>query len=249
MGKNRYHQGRRHQSFVPVVILVSLVAMLLGMSAFFRVTNISVKGVSYYTQEQISEASGIKMGASLLLLSPSKVALNICGDLVFVKEVRIDKIYPGTVQITVTESMPVAYIRDNMDFGTMDSDGQILEQTTSDAVEGLISVRGIQQPVLETGQLISSKSNVDVASTVSRILHALLARTYAFEPVWIDLTNVGNITVNCGENYTIVLGSADKLEEKFALAEAVLGKQEEGSAGTVDVSAADAAHFIPASDS
>ena len=247
MGKNRYHQGRRHQSFVPVILLVSLLAMLLGMSAFFRVTNISVQGTSYYTQEQISEASGIKMGASLLLLSPSKVALNICGELMFVKEVRIDKLYPGTVQITVTESMPVAYIRDNVDFWTMDSDGQILEQTTSDAVADLIGVRGIQQPVLKAGERVSSAYNADIADTVGHVLQALLARTYSFKPAWIDVTDIGNITVNCGEDYTIALGSDDRLEEKLTLAEAVIAKQESGSSGTVDVSAADAAHFIPAS--
>ncbi len=249
MGKNRYNQGRRHQSFVPAVLLVSLVAMLVGMSAFFRVTSISVQGVSYYSGEQISDASGIRTGASLLLLNPSKAALNICSELMFVKEVRIDKQYPGTVQIVVTESMPVAYIRSDTDFWTMDSDGQLLEKTMSDAVKGLIGVRGVSQPVLEEGKLISSERSPNTAGTVAGVLQALTAREYSFSAAWIDIADPGNITINCGEDYTIALGSGDKLEEKLTLADAVIAKQESGSKGTVDVSAADAAHFIPASAS
>ena len=249
MKKFRYNHGGRHQSFVPLIILVSLVAMLVGMSAFFRVTDVTVSGTSYYTQDQVAEASGIRMGTSLMMLSPSKTALKICSGLMFVKEVRIDKVYPGTVQIVVTESMPVAYCRDNTDFWTLDSDGQVLEQTTSDQVDGLIGVRGVSLPVFESGKPLGSEKNPEIAKTVGAVLQALLKREYAFTPVWIDVTDTGHITVNCGDTYTLALGSADKLDEKLALADAVVARQSDGQAGTIDVSATDAAHFIPKSGS
>ena len=237
--------NRRPQGFVPAIVLLSCVMMLVGVSAFLRVTDIQVSVSEYYTPEEVTEVSEIRKGESLVMLNVSKISARIEEKLMFVKDVRIERKYPGTVDIHVSVSMPVACIRDNLDFWTMDIDGQILEKKTGHDVENLISVRGIPSPVLESGKLVSVEDDdTDYAGVVSKLLQSVSTGEYAFHTTCLDVSDLGNIEIGAG-NYTITVGSVENVVGKLALANAIILEQPENARGTVDVSNGETGHFIP----
>ena len=88
-------------STVAAVVL----ALLFGMAIFFKVdeSKIMVSGVNKYTEMQIREASGIRDGENLLLLSDAKVSASIISQLPYVKSVRVGIKLPDTVQIEIVE--------------------------------------------------------------------------------------------------------------------------------------------------
>ena len=236
-------RGGRHQSFTFVLIVFVLVLLLVGCSVFLRVTDIIVAGTEYYTPEEVIEASGLKTGTSLLTVNGSRTALKLTGELLYVKEIRIDRVFPGTVVINVTECSASAYVRSNTDFWTLDNSGKVLEKVSNADTAGLYGIRGISRPVFDPGHFLTTETNANVAESVSRVVTALEKTTVHYNARWIDFSDMGNITIDCG-SVTVELGSLDRLEDKLLLADAAY-TAENPQNGVIDVSSGDSAHYIP----
>ena len=65
------------------------VALLLGLSIFFRVEEVLVSGTNKYTPWDISTASGIEKGDSLLLVGKAKASGRIITELPYVNTVQM----------------------------------------------------------------------------------------------------------------------------------------------------------------
>lgn len=109
-----------------------VLAVLMGLSVFFRVETIMVSGAESYTPWMIREASGIEEGESLLQISEPKIASRIIERLPYVDEVKVNVTLPGTVNIAVTE-LQVAYAIQSGDgsWWLISSAGRVVEKTAS----------------------------------------------------------------------------------------------------------------------
>ena len=93
------------------VMLAVVAAIVLSMIIFFKVKHIEVllptgedgSVKSYYSVEDVAEASGINLDENLLSLSKATVASRIHAALPYVNEIQIKKQLPGTVIITISE--------------------------------------------------------------------------------------------------------------------------------------------------
>ena len=63
--------------FVPVSIIVIVLALFFGFSIFLRVSEVQVEGNSFYTAEEIIEASGIERGDNLFFINRSATTSRI----------------------------------------------------------------------------------------------------------------------------------------------------------------------------
>ena len=88
-----------HLATVAAVVL----AVVLGMSIFFKVETIKVSGCSKYSAWEVSEASGIEKGSNLMTLSRAQVSGSIMSRLPYVKTVRVGINLPDTVNIEIVE--------------------------------------------------------------------------------------------------------------------------------------------------
>ena len=96
-----FNRGRFALRLATVVAVV--LALLFGMSIFFKVANVTVSGNQKYSAWDISQAAGIQEGENLLTLSKARVSGNIISQLPYVKSVRIGIKLPDTVNIEITE--------------------------------------------------------------------------------------------------------------------------------------------------
>ena len=74
-----------HLATVAAVVL----AIVLGMSIFFKVENVQVSGTKKYSAWEVSEASGIEMGSNLLTISRAQIGGSIISNLPYVDTVRV----------------------------------------------------------------------------------------------------------------------------------------------------------------
>ena len=124
---NKGHFALKLLSMAAVVL-----AVLMGLSVFFRVETVMVSGAESYTPWMIREASGIEDGESLLQISEPKIASRIIERLPYVDEVKVSVTLPGTVNIAVTELRVTYAIRSgDGSWWLISSGGRVLEKTAS----------------------------------------------------------------------------------------------------------------------
>ena len=84
-----------------------VIAVVLGLSIFFKVQHVTVSGNEKYSAWTVREASGIQDGDNLLTFGRAGACGRILKNLPYVQNVRIGIELPDTVHITVTETAVV----------------------------------------------------------------------------------------------------------------------------------------------
>ena len=97
-------------------VFAVVLALVFGMSIFFKVETVKVAGVDKYTEYQVKEASGIENGDNTMGLNKAAISSRIMQKLPYVESVRVGVSLPGTVNIQIKE-LTVTY-------AITDQDGQ-----------------------------------------------------------------------------------------------------------------------------
>ena len=95
------HFSRNRLILQLATVAAVVLALLLGVSVFFKVQDHAVSGCDKYTAEQIWSASGIREGENLLTIDIPKAAARIMQELPYVATVRIGVELPNKVNIEV----------------------------------------------------------------------------------------------------------------------------------------------------
>jgi len=128
-----------------LTVAAVVVALVLGMSIFFKVDKIYISGMEKYEASTIQDASGIQKGDGLLTLSKAKISGKITTQLPYVGSVRIGIKLPDTVNIEVTE-LDVLYAVQSSDtsWWLMTADGKVVDHTTVSEAKNYTRVLGVQ---------------------------------------------------------------------------------------------------------
>ena len=147
-----------------IVTVVAVVgAFLACLSLFFKVDSVKVVGAEKYSPYMIKEASGIEIGDSLLGLSEPRAAGRIIDALPYVRDVKIGRTLPGTVNIQIRE-LDVTYAIEAID-GTwwlIASDGRVIDQIDSTAATGYTRLLGVRAEAPRINQQIQAFSAAPV---------------------------------------------------------------------------------------
>lgn len=144
-----FKRGKFILSLVTVVAVV--MAVVLGMSIFFKVENVKVSGCRKYEPWEVSEASGVELGTNLLTISRAQIGGSVLSNLPYVDSVRVGIILPDTVNIEITELDAVYSIEDSTGvWWLMNSEGKIVEQVNGVTAKEYTQVLGVrvQDPVI-----------------------------------------------------------------------------------------------------
>ena len=235
-------------------VIAVVLALLFGMSIFFKVSEVTVSGMEKYTAWDIREASGIQDGDSLLTLNEAKINSLIISKLPYVETVRLGIKLPDTVKIEITE-LDVVYAMEAEDgsWWLMRADGGIVEQTGSADAELYTKVLGVKIAVPEVGQKAQAAQPVpetledgetvpvtvqasEQLDTAISILQYLEACGVIGDAASVDVTDLGNLELWYGARYQVVLGDALQLNYKISSMKAAIDQMGEYQNGVLDVS-------------
>jgi cell division protein FtsQ len=247
--KNRNRHRRRRGRFGFLYKLLSFLlifaALLAGCVVFFRVNDVKVEGNSRYTAQEVEAASEIEMGANLFLINKPQTASKIMAKLPYVKKVTLVRRLPDVIELSVTESVAVAAIRDGTGaVWLLDSDAKLLEQGDDSLASGLPLVTGLTpvDPALGVRLAVGEEESIKLESLRS-LLSALSDRDMAGN-IWnfIDLTATNAIYFGYGEDLTVVVPmTGDFAQRVFSLQRVLETFQQRGEtvAGTLDLTYGD----------
>ena len=254
----------RNRLIIQLVTVTAVVlALVIGLSVFFKVEHIYVSGAKVYSESSITEVCGISKGDNLLTFSHARAAALIQANRPYVREVRFGIKLPDTVNIIVEEDDVVYAIKDQTgQWWLMNSDGRVVEQGNNAKVTNNTQVLGVslQDPVPnERGVALESApaaeenataaegetvpSSVPVTTTGAQRLDAALQILKALEDndivgsaASVDVSRIDDIILWYGTRYQVNLGDNTRLEHKIACMNAVIAQMSEYQSGVLDCS-------------
>ena len=216
MGKKRI---RRHSKsaavYLPIASLLILLLMAFGVSVFLEILVIEVVGASTYTDDDIIKASGIAMGNNMLFVDKDKASLGIYSLMPYINEVVIEFKLPDRVRIIVNESLALAVIEDIDGAWMIDSEGRILERVET-AAGGLFEVIGFVPVEAAAGSsLRAAPADEAKLRHLKEVLAAIDKAGVQDNILYLDITNIGNISLGYTEGFTVLLGGSSGAQNKL----------------------------------
>lgn len=95
-------------------------------SVGFRITSIAISGRKQLTQDEILAVGGVNGRSSLLFLDAASARDKLKAD-PWISDATVQKLYPGRLQIDITERAPFALWQENGRVSVIAEDGTVLE--------------------------------------------------------------------------------------------------------------------------
>ena len=246
----------RNRFLIQLLTVTAIVAALvLGLSVFFKVENITVAGAEVYSAWSVREASGISEGDNLLTFSHARAGAQIKANLPYVKTVRFGIKLPDTVNIIIEEEDVVYAIKDtNSQWWLMNSNGHVVEQTNNGKAANYTQVLGVnlespvaneQATAAEAAPTATQPDGTPVPVTVTgaqrlnaalQILKALEENDVVGDAASVDVTRTEDIVLWYGTRYQVNLGDNTRLPYKIACMNDVILQMSDYQSGILDIS-------------
>ena len=231
-------------------VFAAALALFLGCTVFFRVKDVVVTGTERYTAWTVREASGIEEGESLLAFGKTKAAGRIMEKLRYVRIVRIGVTLPDTVNIHIQELDVVYGVQDAQDgWWLLSCDGKVVEKTNETKARESTVLKGFrlskptvgesavaQEPeATESTVLITDQERLEAALSV---ITQLERNEILGEAASVDVTDPSNIQLWYQDDYQVLLGDPDRMDEKIMMMTRVIRQhQQKGGyqSGVLDI--------------
>ncbi len=239
-----------------------VIALVLGLSVFFKVGRIEISGMSKYTAWDIEQASGIQIGDNLFTFGEARAAGRIINSLRYVKSVRIGIKLPDTVKIEVVEVEVTYALQDNADkWWLISSEGRVIEEAGTLPVDAtqIIGVR-LQNPTLgqtavafqQEQTTTDAEGNViPVTVTAAQRLEAVLsiaghleANGIIGQAVSIDVTNLLDIQLQYEDKFQVKLGNTERMDYKIRCLKSAVNQYIPSAGEILDISDPDRILYI-----
>ena len=263
-GKKPHRVYNTNFGFKFAVMLAVVAVIVLSMIIFFKIKHIEVilptdgdgETRSYYTAQELIDASGIHLDDNLLSMSKATAASRIHAALPYVNEIQIKKQLPGTVVISFSEFEVTYGIQDEKGgWWLMSREGRILEAADEQSIRGHLTVSGMPIQVPEIGDWFkpAATDGADMSEIASKqkvvldVIPALEPTPFVKELVRVDVSTSYDLILWYGTRYEIRLGTTENLDYKLRTLEAILQNSDvQHKSGTIDLSFSedDKAHFL-----
>jgi len=126
--RRKRHKSNRILYYILVLFILLVVGVALSLTVFFKITAISVKGVSKYPVSVVQQLTGISAGDNLFRVDLGAAKEKIM-ELPYVEDVTLRRSYPPEIVVEVTQAQPVAALEEeNGGYTLISADGRILER-------------------------------------------------------------------------------------------------------------------------
>lgn len=213
---------------------VVLVALLGGLgyggwltwhSSALALRRVEVVGNTHVTKEELAAASGLVPGTNLLVLSTGRVASKI-ESLAWIRDVRVERIIPSKVRITVTERTAAAKVLLPGGAYIVDEEGVVLDEG-GDAPVALVS---LPMEGLTAGDRITLPQYHEALRIVRGLNPSLRAKLDRVRAPTVD-----GITLELSDGVTILYGAAELMREKNFAVSALLNDAASSARGIASI--------------
>jgi len=246
--------NRKRFALQLVTVVAVVLALLFGMSIFFKVEEVQIAGTVKYDPMEIKEASGISEGDNLLLLNKNRISASIKNKKTYIDTVQIGRKLPGTVVIAVTE-LDVFYAAQDQQgsWWLLSASGKVVDSCAAAEAEDYTRIVGVQllEPVIgndakafEPAQLPDENGATtpitvfaqEKLETALSVIQNLETGGFIGTISTVDVTDPGDIQMMYGSRFQMLLGDRNDLPRKIGALNQAIGVMEEYTTGILDAS-------------
>lgn len=204
-----------------VVVAASVAVWVLLGSTWLGVATITVRGERTVSTEQVALAAAIPVGTPLARLDTAAAAARV-SRLPAVASVQVQRSWPNTVVVTVTERTPVAVVARGKVYALVDAGGTLYRT---------VPTRPVGLPLIQVAEARPGDPTTTAALTVAEALTPQLRERLTA----VVASSAQRVEVRLRDKRVVFWGPADDSPRKARIATALLGQF-----GTrIDVSAPD----------
>lgn len=236
----RRKKNKRKQVVTRVVLLIIFLCagIILALTMFFNISEITVTGDTVYSSEEIIAKSDVNIGDNLIFISKSKINEKISTELPYVDSVKIKRHLPTKLELVITKTEAVYAVSVNGYYVLLNEDGKVLEKDLEYIGENII--------LLNIGEIESVETGKPILAGANYLEKLMSVRTVCSENgldgiTSMDLSNLYDIKIVYQGRITLDLGETNKenLPKKIALGKAAIETQDEENPqyrGTINLS-------------
>ena len=232
-------KARRRKRLLLIFYLVTFLiaigaAVVLSITVLFRIDTIQVTGQSRYTEQEIVQMSGIKVGENLFLADTATAKQQIEEKLPYIGRAKVSRRLPAKILITVEEAEISGAVEYNGGYAIVSPEGKVLE-ITSAIPEGYSLIEGLDLKSADLGKKIvyedPEKQEMFTELAQSLAEHGIAPITR------MDLTNLYDIVVEYDGRITMEFGLPSDIDFKVRFAKTILSEPDMADAqGVLDLS-------------
>ena len=238
-GRKKAAALKKRRKKALIAVLISLLTVLIIVFSaimaflFFKVETITVKGtVSNYSQNEIVEATGVKIKDNLLFVNKKKIEQSLVEKMPYIKTVKIEKKLPSTIIVNITQTKNEICILSDEKYYAADKDGKILAKLD-------VADENLPLFILPKGCSITVGKEIEIEDTVLYDLFYNcidLTKTYSFKINEVDISDTYNLHLLVDDRLKVKVGSPNNFDLKLAHFNTMLPNVPSGAKGTVDLS-------------
>ncbi len=246
--KYKHRRKRYRKSFVifRLFLLIGIpILIIYSLGLFFRINNVEIVENTVYTSEEIMAEIDIETGDSLIFLNNFGIASNILANLAYVDEVKVERVFPDTVLVTLTPSEVFGAIQsEDEKYYLMDQKGKVLEQVSLSDIKSELRIFGLEFTDAQVAKKLEIEDSYKLDSLLE-MYNVLKANGFLEDITEIHIDKIYDIKVLYKDIYEIYFGSMEDFEYKTLLLNETLKKLDDETEGIIELSNKSEARFIP----
>ncbi len=210
------------KALLGTVGLAACVLFVLSLTVLFKIETLTVVGDTRYSEEEIIEASKVKIGDNLWRTTSKTVTDNVAVALPYIKSAKVRRDIPSGMRIEITETEPAYSIEKNKKYILIDKDDKVLEENAQAKGE-TVQIKGLGLLNTKAGTTLTVKLE-DGLNTAKEIIAQ--AEENGLSLTQVDVTQTNELTAVYKGRLKLEFGSKSELAEKMKMAREIIKKLE-----------------------
>ena len=205
-----------------IAVLLSLVCGVLALTAFFRVEQLEIVGLTRYDTQDVLNTFGIKQGDNLFFCDSLRGQKRLLAQYPYFESVSVERDLPSRMVVTVKEAQPIAAVNSTQGgWFVLDKDCRVLERTDQEGAKDAAEVLGLRTPGAEPGQTLPAE-DPDVLEALKTLANGLDKVGLGGKATLYNLQDLDNIWFLYEERFAVCVGDTKNLDHKLAILQALV---------------------------
>lgn len=224
----------KRRLFLFLFVLIILIFILL-YAPFMQVKSINCYGNNLIKTEDIISSSQICKGNNIFRINKSK-AISLIKENPYIKDVKISRKLPSTININIEECRVSAYIKNGNKYIYLNDECKILEVSDNKPKDMVPLVTGVNVVKCDVNELVEFKNQGQLIC-INEILAVVKESKFNGMVTLIDVKDTEKSKICVNDILDIVIGKCENLEYKINfMAVGAYDSLGENQSGILDVS-------------
>lgn len=246
--KRRRRRGSLGRLLRPLSILLTAVAVVAALTMFFKVGTVEVVGNSRYQASEVIAATGVELGDNLVLLDKYRIARRVYTELPYISEARINRKFPSTLLVEVTETKALASIQGAGGYWLINAGEKLLEAVDGIGAQDYLQIKGVEavNPAVSRRLELPEDSPI-TAERLSQLLAVLESRGMLARADGVDFSDWSALVLDYDGRFRVEIAYDADFDFKLHGLLGAVEKLEPNERGTIRMNMEDdyEARFIP----